>query len=574
MPLSLDKALNRRFRDALKAGRLLGVFAMFRPEKLISLVRRWRKLWLSIAFILFVSGTFAYWSLRESFAHGRLATEPNYDDVAYFLSGTQVLQSLRSGHVMQTLGSYMHSPYSVLLAASSFAICGAKDWAPYAGNVVVVICYLAALSYFVCHLPTGVQMGALLAFLSFPFATMAVVEFRPDIMWSVLVGFTAVYLSTANREFSSRVEGAALGFVYGAAMMTKPSTFLMTTAVIGLAGVLRTLRGAFSGKLTLLRFFGWLTCFFLAALLVAGPYYSLHFREIWSYFYKNSFGINKHIWVQAQTLSTHLGHYIDSQNASTSNLGRWRLPILFFVGLGLPLGILRTKDREKRAIFASLAVLVIATWLASSLFGMKSPFLGGAFYGTLIFACAYLLAEVVKPAQELLSRPIAQSLSFAGLAGVSFAMHTWPAYSEWDWTRARFYRRANIGVWKEIRSAASNYSPADGVIDVYCSNSSPIPAELPALRALQKRIPLRMHSGSLADSMNAQRLIFERCDMLVTQDPGLPEVNPNFPSEKIQAHITSELLSRPEFRLTRSILAVENKQIYVLHNKQSLLPKQ
>ena len=76
---------------------------------------------------------------------------------------------------------------------------------------------------------------------------------------------------------------------------------------------------------------------------------------------------------------------------------------------------MRSKRAEQRLIFASLATAVVAAWLASSLFGMKSPFLGGAFYGTLIFASAYLLAELLRSAHELLSKPIAQVLTFAGL---------------------------------------------------------------------------------------------------------------------------------------------------------------
>ena len=169
----------------------------FRLQNLFSLIRNLLlAMWLPlsmIAFILLVSCVFVHWSLIESFAHGRLASEPNYDDVAYFYSGAQVLQSLRNGYVVQTLFGPMHSPFSVLLAATSFAIWGAEDWAPYAGNAVVVICYLAALCYFLRHLPVGVQMGLLLIFLSLPFATMAIVEFRPDIMWAILVGCAAVY---------------------------------------------------------------------------------------------------------------------------------------------------------------------------------------------------------------------------------------------------------------------------------------------------------------------------------------------------------------------------------------------
>ena len=525
-----------------------------------------------IAFVLLLSCAFACLSIFESFAHGRLASEPNYDDVGYLYRGARALQAIREGYAVEAFTAYMHSPFSVLLAAASFAFWGTHDWAPYAGNVVIVICYLLALCYFLQRLPIGVRLGLLFVFLSLPFATMAVVEFRPDIMWATLVGFASVYLTTTSRDFSSRMEALGIGFVYGAALLAKPSTFLMTTAVIGLAGLLRILRQAFIRKLSISAFVVWLMSFLVAAVLVAGPYYFLHYQRIWTYFYENSFGKNKDIWIAPQALSFHLNQYIAADFAAASNLGRWRLPLLVFVAVALLFSALRVKGSERRLVFASLAIVVVAAWLASSLFGMKSPFLGGAFYGTLIFSSAYLLAEVLNSAHRLLSRPIVQSIAFAGLAILAYAMHTWPAYSEWNFSRANFYRKANREVWKEIRDAVKTYTPADGVLDVYYSNSSPIPPELQRLRALQSKVSVRIHAGSMAKSMEDQRAIFEQCDMIVVQDPSLPEVNPNFPGEKLQGQITEEVLSLAGFKLAKDILVSDDKRIYVLRNEAMLLP--
>ena len=373
-------------------------------------------------FVLILSCLFTRWCLLESFAHGRLAAPPNYDDIGYFYRGTETLQFIRNGEVAKALTGYLHSPYSVMLAVASFSIWGGRDWAPYSANVVVVVCYLALLLVLPVQAALGAQVGLLAVFLSFPFATMTVVEFRPDMMWAILVGFVAVYQVTADAAFSSRVEAVVLGLLSGLAMMTKPSTFLMTSAVIGLGSLLRTLQGLVGGGLIPSRFVAWLMFFLLGALPVAGPYYALHFKDVWSYFYDNSFGVNKDIWIHRQTLSEHLGYYIDSQNASTSNLGKWRLPILLFAGAGSVVGLIGARQNGKRMIFASLAALVIATWLASSLFGMKSPFLGGAFYGTLIFGSAYLVAEGLECCRTFLSRPIVQAGVFAGLTALAFAM--------------------------------------------------------------------------------------------------------------------------------------------------------
>ena len=113
------------------------------------------------------------------------------------------------------------------------------------------------------------------------------------------------------------------------------------------------------------------------------------------------------------------------------------------------------------------------------------------------------------------------------------------------------------------------------MIDVYYTNTSPIPHELHELQALRNRVSLRFHLGYMADSLEAQRAIFEKCDMLIVQDFSLPGVNPNLPGEKIQACVTKGSPSRSEIRcLAREIPVSDKKRIYVLRNRESLVARQ
>ena len=50
-------------------------------------------------------------------------------------------------------------------------------------------------------------------------------------------------------------------------------------------------------------------------------------------------------------------------------------------------------------------------------------------------------------------------------------------------------------------------------------------------------------------------------------------MNPNFPGERLQARITQEVLSNPDFELAKEIVVGEKKRIYVLQNRGTLLPK-
>ena len=52
--------------------------------------------------------------------------------------------------------------------------------------------------------------------------------------------------------------------------------------------------------------------------------------------------------------------------------------------------------------------------------------------------------------------------------------------------------------------------------------------------------------------------------MFIVHDSGLPGVNTNFRGEKIQASITEEVLSRPEFDLAREIPVSDKKCICIL----------
>jgi len=526
-----------------------------------------------VPLLILLACLFDRWSLAESLERGRLSATPAYDDVTYFYAGAQLLQSARGGQFGAMLTGYQHSPFSASVAALSYALWGNRDWAPYAGNTVVALVYLGGLYFFLRRLPLGLQLGLFVFFLSLPFAKMGVVEFRPDIMWSSFVGIGAVYLIVSPAPFSSRREALLLGILYAAAMLTKPTTFLMTTAVFGLAGLLRTIRAALTGKFQPRPFLLWLLFFVLPFLLIGLPFFIAHLDRLWAYFMENGFGKNKELWRPTLTTVEKLLFYLDARNATPSNFGLWRLPLFFFVAGALVLGLWKARDRGPRLIFLSLVLLLLTTWVACSLFSIKSPFMGGAFYGCLLFTVAYLLALLLEPLAKAFAPPLRQILAFAAIVIVSAVCYTWPAYSVWNPAMAKFHRKASKAISREITTAFRDFQPADGRLDIYYSNTSPIPRELPLLRGVQSGHPVNFNSGAMLETLEEQRRIFEQSDLLVVQDPGLPWVNLGFPGEKIQAAINQEILSRPEFQLACEVQLTPNGKLYIFRNKNSLQPK-
>ena len=537
-------------------------------------------------FIVCTSFLFTRLCLYESSVHGRLSASPYYDDCDYFYTGARLLKSIRAGEALDALTSYFHSPCSAGLACTAFAIWGPRDWAPYAGNVLLVACFLGLLSCFLRRLPLGIHLGLLVAFLSFPFAVMGVVEFRPDLLWAILVGFLGVYQVTAASDFSSRREAVLLGVLFALALMAKPATFLMTIGIVGLGGLLRLIRSARDQSLAFRQFLAWCGLILLIPAVLAGPYYLFHFREIWGHFYDTSFGTQKGVWVVNRTLLEHLGYYIGVRGGSPSNLGNWRLPMLILVPLGVLAGIVRPASPERRRVFLALGLLLIAAWLASSSAGYMTPFLGGGFYGTLLFAGAFLAAEagahcngflstmiipsVLDRWRTLLGRPVTQVILFIALAGVAFAMRSWPEYSEWAGAKARFHRKVNQDAWKAIKTAWGNTPPADGVLDVYYSNTLPVPAGFLKLRALQQKIPLKIHTAVYEPSLEKHRDLMNKSDIVIVQDANLDGVFLTLPAEAIQDRLTQEAFRIPACEQAAEITWRDGKHIYILRNPAPL----
>src|SRR5262245_14571733 len=108
-----------------------------------SYLRRRLLLWAVIAAV------FTAAAVQHSFSRGRLAGEIDFDDVGYFNDGLRRLDLLYDEGVVAFVENYEcqppHSPFSSLLALASFAVFGIHDWAPYAGNGILILFLVALL---------------------------------------------------------------------------------------------------------------------------------------------------------------------------------------------------------------------------------------------------------------------------------------------------------------------------------------------------------------------------------------------------------------------------------------------
>ena len=106
----------------------------------------WRgRRWIFL-FVLLISAVYTAHVVQWSARWGRIAMDPVYDDVGYFMDGLQRLDLFQRSGIRGLCSSLVqsppHSPYSTLVATLAFDLFGVHDWAPYALNAVPLFLFL------------------------------------------------------------------------------------------------------------------------------------------------------------------------------------------------------------------------------------------------------------------------------------------------------------------------------------------------------------------------------------------------------------------------------------------------
>ena len=521
-----------------------------------------RRVFRGLIILLFALG-FTIFSVLRSFEKGRLGNIPNYDDVTYFMSATDLVQSVKqegfSGLLDFLSRDGLHSPYSTGLASLSYFICGFHDFAPYAANGVVVAAYLCGLGYFLRNCSTLAFSLVLWMFLMLPFATMAVVEFRPDLAWATVTGFAAVFALTSESFFDRGRVVTGFGVLVGIALLIKPTTFAMTIlvscAALGgrwLVEFARTNPGRAKRMLIPSIF---ISCG--SALLVASPYFAFHWRDTWSYFFDNSFGKHARDWGNPSgSVWDHWLFYITGEGAR-SNLGRqcWIvLPAMLMLGAQY----FRQSSLVERLKTASLGIIMAVVYCINSTVDAKTPFLGGAFYGLLFFSVAYVAGRVL-PRLEAASTQLkpANHRGLVILAIVMTCFYRWPDYSKWPRNeRILCILKAN---WT-MEQYLATYPPPKSIL---FTQAGPVVPEHINIFYLRRGERFGMNSGAFFRSMDEFTARSKTVEMIITQDKETPGGYPYLPAESLQDEIVSTLKSDRAFQLSKTIPITAEKNVYV-----------
>ena len=313
-----------------------------------------------------LSAAFTLAVIQYSHQHGRLILHPSYDDVGYFADGLGRLQVLYregpAGLFAEHVRNPPHSPFATYLALLSFALFGARDWAPYAGNAVIVFTLLAFVDYLLRAQSVGVRLAVAVFTLTVPFAGEAIAEFRPDIACGLLTAIAVVLLLERPSASTSLMRRRLAGGCLGLALLVKPAIFPLTLVLLVVSMILLTRldrlhsigeagpRSVWSNWRPVL----WpLALLGLPQFLLTGPRYL-------TYFHAALLAPRKPIDDFHGTLPEKLGFYVFGQGGEIM-LGRHWILLAAIIVVGAGLLAMRRGTDDLRPLLYQLAPLAVVT---------------------------------------------------------------------------------------------------------------------------------------------------------------------------------------------------------------------
>jgi len=526
------------------------------------------------AAVLALAFAFTAACVQESGRRGRLASTTNYDDCVYFLDGALLRNAVANDGLTGGWRMFQerahHSPFSALLASAAFVLLGQHEASPYWMNGLVVLLYLAGLGYLLWPLPTPSWLLVLGIFLTPPFITMGVVEFRPDIAWAVVTGFGVVWMVTREQLFRVPARGAFAGCCMAAALLIKPTTFVLTVLLFSGAAVSRGIPQLAWWQATRARAVeqpgnpaSGLLAFGGALLALAGPYWWFFGGDIWAYFWNNSFGVNKAVWAYPGTNAQALLYYLTGE-AARSNVGLsgW---VLLLGSLASTMFLFVTRAALRWRLAVLLAAL-LATFTINMLAEMKSPFLGGAIYGLWLFGTAYACAEVygvlmaAEPSATRTRLLRWSPLLLAVALGLCSFLYRWPQYSDWgaDPVRCSNYRSAaaHMATLLEQRTASLPRS-------ILFVQAGPIVKEDIGLWFAARNVPVRLGSAAFDRSEADFATRYPQFEWVVLQELGTLGASPNMPAEPLLPAFTRMVQADTRYRLVLEFAADNGKKVWV-----------
>lgn len=329
-----------------------------------------------------IAAAFTYFNISQSIVRGKLSLPPVYDDVSYLLQGAIWVNAFREGGLGELISAPIaHSPVMVLIAFVGFLLFGFKVWAPYAVNGILVFGILLGLDLLARKLPVYQRLLLPITVLTYPLMANVVMEFRPDILCSIVMSFFVVCCFQLNWESPHRIYKFIISSLLALGLLCKPSIFPITLSI-----------GTIALSFSIIADWDWQdvrglnkTSLFQrlirnnvkligTSLILVSPYYLFGgLKYTLNYIQVVMFGANRDMWVPQFSPAYSLLYYLTGQ-------GGWMMGAWFWVDIILLIITLATVIYRKQGDLAQRGIAAVCTLLIAytsvTIPSTKSPFLG------------------------------------------------------------------------------------------------------------------------------------------------------------------------------------------------------
>ena len=521
-----------------------------------------QRLSLRIGLIVILAAAYTALVIHYSIRRGRLISFPTYDDVSYMTDGLKRLLTFYATGPKAVYDMYLqvppHAPYSTIVAFFSFAIFGVHDWAPYAGNVLLILGYFGFADYLLRGLPLWQKLVVFAFLASFPLLTWSVQEFRPDHAAALLLVMGLIMILKQPWITSSWRHQIMAGVWCGLSIAGKPQTFPSVGLLLGMTLVLATLSDCLGYRLRASPrriAESWARCV-LPAIFIPLPHFLVAWREIWAYIEMNVFGAYRDVWQTKGTLMFHLLYYLvgpggQSAFGGTINPTNWPprgIPShLILLAIILGAAVIRIFWRRRRSEMvqtACFAILIFTAYAISAELKNKSYFFGLGFQ-TLLVLVSVLALRGLFIGERLKARPFPfAAVAFVFLTCVGVVAWGWPPENGdfgADWVRNR--NEIAYGVYRDIRDNLDYTDPI-----VFIPAPGDVNRDLINYLAMKEgRSIVPYEPPDLSSNLDYPVAQFDTVNFVIIADQGCGLIADFFPQYTIQDKLIKILQSRRDY---------------------------
>lgn len=327
---------------------------------------------------------------------GRLSSVPIYDDVYYLNDGLTRLELLDRSGIFRCIVDFVfvnppHAPFAALTGLFGLMLSAGADWGPYLLNAAWLL-FVVLLGWLALRgLEPWKRVGVLVSVLAAPMFGSVLADFRPDPVWGLMVGFTALLLVNADIVQMRPSRLFALGLLAGASVIAKPTAAPAAALVLaagltvrlGLTVLVRSPRPTRVAIRAVALLGLGAACVLLPYILTGGQAILAYIRDVMA---------PGSVWRTQASTWGHISYYLN-QGTGTLVLGWvWYAVVPLFV-LSLAWAAI-TKDADALCTMAGLAAATLAAYLIVTLSPVKSLMVGSLLYGAIIASATWCLAFV------------------------------------------------------------------------------------------------------------------------------------------------------------------------------------